>query len=895
MTETFGSDTNVETEETILLNCLKYSDQVPEEDFDFLRTVLSLYTREQYDDDDLRNLLSNLKQKDWVEEQSGALFLLDVGETIAERTEDLPTRKSFHNLRGQYSDNPLQFREEIMEQISSELEYSGNRIIDNDPDSLITSAIFGHVTGTVTQVDVVSRTYLGYEKYSDKQNLMEDHLDDFESAGLTVFGKALDSNMTFLTTSDIDEQRVESILDAPEMTITTQDFSDLEPALKEFLVREELNSALKDSGLTKIKNTLIDYQDPDRENTKIGEVKRFNGFSFEPNALTGTNDLLIWIEPTSLLIYSVQEFVDNYRSLTERHDDTDEESIEEMMEGLDVRVLPRKTDAEINELYLNVEDGIEDSQINSIASLKEYWSDAYNIETDSKYLVRVDFGDGFTRTYPADTLQVDKEEIEQRIGSWEEFYPAISPSERRDRIRSINDKWFSYLRPVVLDEISLDNDLISVADLQDRGFVQDSGRIKPPQLLFSEKDASQVSSDPRKIFDYGGLGGKQNINLSKIFVPMNTDNQEIIDFLAVLTNAYDDINNFGRLNHGSATDMAVRYPKDLLENPDTEKFGNLVEQRKSEISGLALILVPNQNNRFRATAKQQLLEKLDVSDQAIRVSTFEDVADGDFPLAKNLALQLYIKGMDGDREVPWILSKPSDLEIPGIQNTAYVGLSFSRKDDRTANSFIGICNNRGRRVIQQLEGIRFSDDRFIDQNWVERFFETIEHRIDDSTPNNSEKIDRLVVYKRGFTYDFEIENFQDHIQQLQEEGAWSGVGIDLVSVREYSTGKRLFRDINSINNASRGNYVVLDEREAILIASEAHQGTAVPLTIKKETPSNAAIEQLLQEYFDRIYLNWGAPITLSKWSIELTLSKNLSELAAEVNIPKNIDIDYIFV
>jgi len=153
----------------------------------------------------------------------------------------------------------------------------------------------------------------------------------------------------------------------------------------------------------------------------------------------------------------------------------------------------------------------------------------------------------------------------------------------------------------------------------------------------------------------------------------------------------------------------------------------------------------------------------------------------------------------------------------------------------------------------------------------------------------------LVVYKRGFTYDFEIENFQEHIQKLQEEGAWSGVDIDLVSVREYSTGKRLFRDINGINNASRGNYVVLDEREGILIASEAYQGTAVPLTIEKETPSDATIEQLLQEYFDRIYLNWGAPITLSKWSIELTLSKNLSELAAEVNMPKSMNINYIFV
>jgi hypothetical protein len=93
-------------------------------------------------------------------------------------------------------------------------------------------------------------------------------------------------------------------------------------------------------------------------------------------------------------------------------------------------------------------------------------------------------------TYPADTLQVDKEEIEQRIGSWEEFYPATSPTERRDRIRDVNDDWFSYLRPVVIDEITLDNDLISVADLQDIGFVQESGRIKPPQLLFSEKDAS---------------------------------------------------------------------------------------------------------------------------------------------------------------------------------------------------------------------------------------------------------------------------------------------------------------------------------------------------------------------------------------------------------------------
>lgn len=895
MAESFGSETTVEREEMILLNCLSYNDKIPEEDFDFLRTVLSLYTREKFDDDDLRNLLSALKQRNWVEEQSGAVFLLDVGKTIVDRTEELPAEESYQNLRGRYRDDPIQFREEVMEQISSELEYSGNRIINNDPDSLLTSSILGHVSGTVTLVDAVSRRYVEYEMHNDKQDLMEEYLDDLESAGLTVFGKARNNKMSFLMSSAVSEERIESTLVSPEITVMTKEFSDLEPVLKEFLVREELNTALKDVGLTKIKNTLVDYRDPVREGTKIGDIKRFDGFRFEPNALPRTNDILVWIEPTSLLVYTVQEFIDYYQSLTDRQEDTDKKSIEEMMEGLDVRVLPRKTDAEIDRLYLNLEEGLEDAQIDSIRSLKEYWSDAYNIETEPKYLVRVDFGGGFTRTYPADTLQVDKEEIEQRIGSWKEFHPSISPTERRDRISNINADWFSHLRPVVLDEISLGDNLVSVSNLQDRGFVLDSGRIKPPQLLFSEKDASQVSSDPRKIFDYRGLPGKMNINLSKIFVPVDTKNQDIIDFLGVLKNAYEDINDFGRLDHGSARDLAIRYPSELLDNPDADKFGNIIEQRKSEITGHVLILVPDQNNRFRAIAKQQILEKLNVKDQAIRVSTFRDVADGNFPLAKSLALQLYIKGMDVVREVPWILSKPSDLEIPGVQNTAYVGLSFSRKDDRTANSFIGICNNRGRRVIQQLEGIRFSDDRFIDQNWVERFFEIIKSRINESIPKNSEKIDRLVVYKRGFTYDFEIENFQDHIRTLQEEGAWSGVDIDLVSVREYSTGKRLFRDVNGINNASRGNYAVVNEKEAILIASEAHQGTAVPLTVKKETPSNADIEELIQEYYDRIYLNWSAPITLSKWSIELTLSKNLSELAAEIRIPKNLDIGYIFV
>jgi hypothetical protein len=106
------------------------------------------------------------------------------------------------------------------------------------------------------------------------------------------------------------------------------------------------------------------------------------------------------------------------------------------------------------------------------------------------------------------------------------------------------------------------------------------------------------------------------------------------------------------------------------------------------------------------------------------------------------------------------------------------------------------------------------------------------------------------------------------------------------------------RDQNILNIDS-GLVVILNNQEALVCVSGhpeigLKQGTVKLMHIKTEVlESDTTIKELVREYYDRTFLNWIAPVTLSKYPPELNISQKIAEITKEVDITQ--DFTYLVV
>lgn len=883
--------------EQVFLKILEIEDELERKDLILARAAISLFTRDETSEEDLDNLISDMKRKKWVNETGNKIFIDNVGESLIENYNmDIMPEGAFMAIKARYnSDDEDDYCNQILDQVSSDIQYAGQRVnIFDKGDNLKTNAILATVEASLNVAVLSNRHYLSKDQHWQKRNAKDDLIDELkDDLDSFVFAKARDDNITVITDSSVDVDKLKSSIGNTSYetkSIEQLGFSDLDKEMKDFFVNENINSYLMNNkGLVKLnKNNykFVEYSNYDTEDTEVGRVKVFKGFNLDID-WNGENGL-IWVEPSSTVVYSINDAI-NYLDISEDFEDREKE-IREKLVGKNVKALPKRSDAELEEIIFDTKQFFEEEgRFDSHKELAEFWEEEHNIQIEEGLpLVKVDFGN-YSLPYPSDTVQLEKEEIEKTLGPLDNLSQALYPDQRAKRIDTIYRK---YLQDATLryGEIEIRNDLVSLEKLHREGLIQSYGKIKPPRLVFSDKDYDGSHTDPRKIFEYGGLAGKKDVNISKVFVPMNVNRETVKHFLKTVKSSYEETSDFGKFEHDDLHDVVCRYPNELMSG-DPSKIESIIRRESSSIDGQAVIVIPDSNSKFRSKAKQAAIEHLKQPDQAIKLNTFRDVAFDNYAVAKNLALQFYIKELDGEKEVPWILNQPSDGSKD--TKTAYVGFSFSRKKEKTANSFIAVCDSKGRRVHQKLDGIAFKDDRFIDKNWASRFFQSVETTLKESIPDYEQEIDRLVIYKRGWTYDWETENIKEHLEN--REGIWSSIDIDLISVREQSIKKRLMKKQGKMRNVDEGTFVSMSDEEGMLVAAKPPNGTAKPLTIKLENGSKLEMNEIMREYVDRIALNWMSPVSQGKWGLELKISKNMANLARDVDFDKNLKINYIFV
>jgi hypothetical protein len=844
------------------------------------RALLSQFSGREIDPDEFRHILDSLEEDGFLEVDKKTkdikitregLTALSVGR---EDSQARIIRSIIVCYQQKIDDEKEAFVNEILDAVSKETQYFERRIQDFTEfgDDYGTNGFLGKIRfkRNIDWLTLSSIAYVREKDFRSKLRYVDKIRKVFENVHCIVKPREESVEVILLESSDWkgEIQTTGFQLTQERLAISP---SELDHDLMEFLVTELLKEHLFSKKLVRVGTTekFVDFSKSFKLNTRIGAVRCVEGFNM--NVEIRKDLCMVWIDSSRIQLYTLMDCINFFR-LT-----YGEKEITERLRGAKIHVLPRRSEAYITDVAYNQDmKGFEDFDY------VEYWKSTYNMDVERiQAIATVSFGQALSLKYPSDTIYLDKQEIEKRVGYWKEKEAlSLEPQKRVEKTRNILSDYFADTKIDFPDifELTIVDKMTSWKELNSYGFSAKMVRVLPPSLIFS-KDLRNSSYDPRAIFKFGPYAAKRDVFIWKIFVPVEYSEERVQSFIDLLGSAYNQ-HQFGRLL--SDPDKVIqRIPSELYSSKPRKEvmlriIRDLPKPEKSRLS-VAILLVPNEFSRLYNLAKVAINEELNIPDQIVREHTFSQIADkGNYSFAKTLALQLFIKSLRNSEEVPWILSRPSD----GKGKTVYVGFGFSREPatGKEANSFFAVCDSVGKMVIQKTIGIPFKG-RYIDIAWLTDFFDAVRSELEKlSIP----KFERLVVYRTGTMYDSEREALHEWLSSNKSDGYWEDVSLDFISVKP--TLKRIFKFGETTSNPETGICLILNQNEALLSTSSIHerklsQGTVIPVHIVKENETGTDILDIVKEYCDRTYLNWMAPITGCKWPLELHIANNLAEIA----------------
>jgi hypothetical protein len=327
------------------------------------------------------------------------------------------------------------------------------------------------------------------------------------------------------------------------------------------------------------------------------------------------------------------------------------------------------------------------------------------------------------------------------------------------------------------------------------------------------------------------------------------------------------------------TVLRESFPK--IEETTKRKLQTISAPKRDSITPIAIVVVPNQNDIFYFISKGIINDIWRIPDQHIKVRTFDRILRRDLPLMRGFVLQLYLKSLKSD-EPPWILRYPSD----SLGTTVYCGIGFSMqvRDSNLRKSIgvLAICDAQGKLTYQKHLALG-KVTNYISEEMLQKIFAFINQKAPQAS------FERLAIYKKGHLKEEEKLVFMDYLKKIRQTEYWSNKQIDVISVEEDISRMFEIRD-NSIVNVNSGLVAEFSDKDALICVSGhpetgLRHGTARLMHLRSEiSESKKTISELAREYYDRTFLNWMAPVTLSKLTPELNISQNMAEIAKEVDI-----------
>lgn len=823
-------------------------------------------------------------EEGFLEKQGNSIVMTSTGSThlkIVESELKFKDEVKYQVLRiRDFEENTKreEYINELEEELKNTLEYFQEKRKVPLPENILVNAYIGEITGKGWTLFITGREYVTKENFSAKGTLISRIIKKIKELGYICYPLyPLGYKKVQLILDKKPDNRIYQILEEEGFKVVdTPEEVDI-GSLKNFdsLVLQLITDFLRRKKLFKVGKKLkfIDFSARENKSVKIGDIQTFltiyHGFSIRIQRLA-KGKFILWIDPVYVQYYTLNNWIEA--------EGIEEEQVLKKLKK--IRVLPSKREVVIEKVRIN-------EQIPE--NIIEYWKNKYRLElTTRRGMATVKFATGESYSYPLETLCLEKEWIEKNIGFIIKEEVTLSPHQRYMKTIDFFTKYFSQNIKTGLCEIKFYKNLLTLKELLK--WFKGAYRLLPPMLLFSKRDLSKKSTDTRAIFKFGGYAGPRKIFIYKVICPQSTGSEDLTYFMENLKRTYDT--SFGTLDYTPINEIRIPYSEKVLRESAakiTEFFRRRLEpirpRKIDDYRVMALVVELNKKHIAYYIIKKIINDQWRIPDQHLREVTLRRIKKSELPLAKGLALQLYIKSL-GFEDPPWILRYPSD----GMAMTAYCGIGYSvRVNDnlKKALGILAICDAHGKYILQR--SMLLSEiANYLTRELLTKLFSFIFERTKSLPPFN-----RIVIYKKGHLTDNERRNVEKVVSTLKETQFWKDKIIDVISVEESII--RLYKIRNrKIVNIDPGTVVVINEKEG-LICTSGHpelgikQGTVKLIHLKIEyKESKKSVNELLQEYYDRTFLNWMSPLMLSRYPPELNISLKLAEISKEVDLDKEL-------
>ncbi len=861
-----------------ILKIFQERDQlVPEK---LLKILISSLMGEEIESNEFRGLITHLLERGFIFQEKNNLSLTPIGTSIIETLEDsIPEleRDFIREIAIEYISLEKEKRDEFLEKLKESIKNGkvslGVRIV-NLPDDELKNYITNSVLLTVE--DIIKEFYKitlrcpflkSISKPSDRYRVISKTKHYFKQIlGYCITYPSDDDTIVLLSPIGVNgnvhtiENYTLEVIDVQKVELDTN-------TIYKLISDEILPEILKEKGFTKVPNNrYIDYNAPSNEKyTKLGVLKVFSGIKIKVDELSRT-EYLLWIDPIYRFMFNLYDFIEYLKSSGKTPIE-----IEDYLKNTVkfVRVLPYDSLGEITKVWLDEKDMTKEKVENSEISFYEFWENRHCIKLIEKQpLIEVKLGE-FLFKYPVQVVYIDKKVLEDEFSHILEELPvtALNPPERYDKTIEFIDRISCEVNKPFI-KLKIHSVPLTLDFLMRKGYFKRVCYVSPPLLRFNkERQKKDKISDPRAVFKYGPYSKEKTVKVHSVVYPTHVSRDEVSNLINELRKAFQR-HNFGKLIFDGRTFYTIT---DKLK---VERIGNIVRHTPiaEDDQSIAIVILPKElsTQKYRLNFKTRFAKLRDIPTQIILEKTMDKMRDGEYGIIKNLVIQIYSKLLK-EGEALWVLESPAD----GKERSMYVGLGFSQKplEGKKANSFAALCDARGLQLKWKAIGAPFQG-KYITQPWFESLLMYIKENLDD-------RIDRIVIYRRGDTYTSEVEVMHSVITKSE---FWSKKDMNFISVKDDI--RRLYLKDEKISNVPLGLFVILNDKEVLCYNSyqqsiELKQGTIIPVKLKLEMGSTPIVD-IVREYYDLCYLNWSSPITTSKYPLILNIANTIADMVKEL-------------
>ena len=468
----------------------------------------------------------------------------------------------------------------------------------------------------------------------------------------------------------------------------------------------------------------------------------------------------------------------------------------------------------------------------------------------------------------------------------------LSPSTRIDETKKLAVELVG--KPLLLGSTQLD----FVKDLLE--WTSDLGRryakiapLKAPSLVFGGKNIATRPddwSDPdirKALLTHGPVTSKEELTLNYL-IP--SELESLVDKFHTRLGAYARALKLGTYSLGRIETIEREHPDRYRRA--CRALGSLSRNR------VVVVVLPSVLITQAYYAAKWGLGEQQTKSQMLKSRTFEWISKWDGYKDKlridsilyNLSAQVYDKSLAPGESI-WHLANPTG-GIDPRKTVYFMGFDVSRAPERRkeAAAYAAVCDSYGRilyrKAIDSHKGEKIQSNVLSD--W---FFDVASSAYDETSKSKEKRVDELILFKDGPIRRNQLVDYRkgalDAKSRLMNEGIMkTDANIRVISVTK--RGPHRIYGKSWKQHKVRNTSLLRDESNAVIVTTEAHQGTALPLKLRLEYQlvNDMDIKQVVQIFNDLRYLDYTSLYKQPKTILPLHIVQNLAKLSKEdISVP----------